>query len=86
MCEYGDGGKISRDDSNRHDRAEMVDEEGQFENSGKVESESEAESEVEGPDCIAVVGKTTVVVMSQGVSFDCDSRESDIEYSFNNDK
>jgi hypothetical protein len=64
----------------------MVDEEGQFENSGKVESESEAESDVEGPDCVTVVGKTTIVVMSQGVSFDGDPRESDVEYSFNNDK
>ena len=60
----------------------MIDEKRQFEDAGKVQTECDDSSEVEGPESVAVVGKTASMVMSHWVSFDLNSRESDVKDSF----
>src|SRR5271170_1099073 len=62
----------------------MIDEKRQFEDAGKVQTECDDSSEVEGPYSAAVVGKTASMVMSHWVSFDLNSRESDVKDSLDN--
>ena len=64
----------------------MVDEEGELENAREMESQCEDDRRIEGPDSITVIQETSIVIVTQRVTFDLDTRESYIEYPFNYDE
>jgi hypothetical protein len=64
----------------------MVNEECEFKDTREVEAQSEDHGGVKRPNGITEVWKATIVIVSEGIAFDLNAGESDVEDTFNNDK